>query len=310
MHNTITRFLLASSLFTACTLDEIEDGSLDDVALDETDQELDASPPIWGRLAAVGDSKCLDLTGASSDAGTKVQIYTCSDARHKTFQVETRPMASPIIAFLNRSRILGTHGSFLELDNKPMLPAMPSVSQMYTFIDNEIKAVGNCLAIENTSLSTVEMRRCQDTIHRWTYDESFHQIKGSDGRCLAWITPAMSHSNVVVDTCNTNSANQTWTHKGDGHFVAGTTNLCLNVTGANTADRAPVQLFPCSDGDRASRFSITGQLRQNGQCLGLPPNNTNPSLPDLNNGVWPRFETCDSAAPDQRWTLSWATWGN
>lgn len=285
----------ALAMVAGCVAGSGSDPAGDD-GVAEVAQDVTGGSP-FGRLVSYG-GRCLDVFGNGSADRTPIQIYGCNNGVNQGWSIPmgvAGPFGSQATGKVMDAPYTDDHSTtwlFGWWGGSNQYWSMPSI---------EVHGIGdNCLDVPYTSDgSVVWMFQCWGgSNQKWFYNRYTQELRTSDGRCLEYIQ-AQAHAPVLAGTCG-GGANQKWSVAYSGEFQSG--GYCLDVTGGGTANRTPLQLYPCTGGD-PQRFKIKGPIvgLQSGKCLQL---HTTSSGIDTYDHSQPELFPCNGSV-QQQWEFQW-----
>ena len=115
---------------------------------------------------------------------------------------------------------------------------------------------GKCLDDPNSTTTAGTQQQIWDCSGQanqtWTHTSSSQLTLTVGGTTCAWTPTAKGTTNgtkVIIWSCN-GQANQQWTFNTNGTITGVQSGLCLDVTGASTADGALAELWTCNGGNQ------------------------------------------------------------
>ncbi|WP_055719302.1 non-reducing end alpha-L-arabinofuranosidase family hydrolase [Streptomyces niveiscabiei] len=142
------------------------------------------------------------------------------------------------------------------------LAAMLVAAPAHAATTSAVRAVaaGRCLDVPGAAQAdgtNLQIWDCTGAANQqWTLTDS-SQLTVYGNKCLDVPGTATSGTRVVIWTCH-GGANQQWRANADGTITAVQSGLCLDVSGAATANGTAVQLWSCSGGSNQKWTGLSG----------------------------------------------------
>ncbi len=208
----------------------------------------DASFPTGFTLIHMSTGMCMDVEGASSADGTRLQLFPCHGGVNQLWSFDVPPT-----------------------------PPLPEPGTL-------VGLGGKCADVEDAATADgtpVNLFECHGNANqRWQFESvaPFFRVRGLAGKCLqpGGLTGS-GNPGLVIGPCD--GSEDRW--QPSGSFPSGftlahvDTGMCMDVEDASAVDGTPLQLFPCHGGANQvwDHVPVAGGCVPNATTLCLPGDN-------------------------------------